>query len=177
MKTFQEAVITAKESSTEDSQIDVRLDPASLNPTFQYEENDASQHQVWVLDAVTAFNQMAVTRQFGARGVALWRLGSEDPSMWNFFGKDLPQDASAAALLSTMSYGYGLDYEGPPGLENEGEREQEVGEILQVTGKPGTGRRDVGFDPARGLITSEHFTEFPSAWVISRYGGVRDKIA
>ncbi len=171
VKTFQEAVVTAKESSTEDSQIEIRLDPASLNPTFRYEEDDASLHQVWMLDAVTAFNQMAVTRQFGARGVALWRLGSEDPSMWNFFGKDLPQDASAAALLSTMSYGYGLDYETPRGRG-------EVGEILHVKGKPGTGTREIGFDSARGLITSEHFTEFPSSWLISRYGGgIAGKIA
>src|SRR5213078_877784 len=96
----------------------IQLDGASLNPTFQYDNYDSGKpvsHTVWMLDAVSAFNQVAVTNSFGARGVALWRLGSEDPSLWSFFGRDVPLDANTAAQLANMVYGYDLDY------ENQGE--------------------------------------------------------
>jgi cellulose synthase/poly-beta-1,6-N-acetylglucosamine synthase-like glycosyltransferase/peptidoglycan/xylan/chitin deacetylase (PgdA/CDA1 family) len=63
-----------------------------------------------------------------------------------------------------MNYGYGLDYEGS-------------GDILKVTGRPNEGLRDIKFDPARRMITSSKFLEFPSPYVITRYGGVKNKIA
>ncbi len=88
--TFEEAVLTAKESEG-----NIRLDPASLNPTFEYADDDDHIHQVWMLDAVTAFNQLATIRSIGPRGVALWRLGSEDPALWQVFGQDEPLDAAA----------------------------------------------------------------------------------
>src|SRR5262249_43148994 len=39
-KTFEEAVLTASESSEPDSQVQIHLDPVSLNPTFQYADNE-----------------------------------------------------------------------------------------------------------------------------------------
>jgi len=71
------AVITAKESEGK-----VHLDPASLNPTFDYADDDDKRHHVWFMDAVTVFNQMVVARPLQPRGFALWRMGSEDPSLW-----------------------------------------------------------------------------------------------
>jgi cellulose synthase/poly-beta-1,6-N-acetylglucosamine synthase-like glycosyltransferase/peptidoglycan/xylan/chitin deacetylase (PgdA/CDA1 family)/spore germination protein YaaH len=168
VRTFEEAVLTAVESSDEDGpSIQIKLDPASLNPKFDWieEENGhEKRHQVWMLDAVSAFNQVAVSRSLGARGVALWRLGSEDPSLWNFFGADVPLDEAAASKLTRMRYGYGLDYEGS-------------GEILRVTSKPKEGEREITFDPTRGMITAETVTQFPSSWVITRYGAAPRKIA
>ena len=168
VRSFEEAVITAVESSdSEGPAIEIQLDPASLNPKFEWiEEEDGREkrHQVWILDAVSAFNQVAVSRSLGARGVALWRLGSEDPSLWNFFGADVPLDEAAASKLTRMRYGYGLDYEGN-------------GEILLVTAKPKEGAREITFDAARGMITAETVTEFPSPWVINRYGAAPRKIA
>ena len=164
VKTFEEAVITASESSGDEEKIDVHLDSSSLNPTFQYEESDGVIHTVWMLDAVSAFNQIVLARRFGARGVALWRLGSEDPSLWKFLGTDAPLNATTATTLVNMKYGYGLDYEG-------------AGEILKVTGRPSEGLRDIKFDADRGMITSSKFIEFPSPYVITRYGGIKYKIA
>src|SRR6266571_1613719 len=163
VKTFEEAVITAAESSDE-MKGDIHLDSASLNPTFQYEEKEGEIHTVWMLDAVSAFNQTVIAREFGVRGVALWRLGSEDPSVWKFLGTDAQLNGSTAANLTKMKYGYGLDYESS-------------GDILQLTGHPSEGLRDIKFDPARGMITSAQFIEFPSPYVITRYGGIDKEIA
>ena len=48
-RTFEEAVLTAKESESR-----IRLDPVSLNPTFAYADDQEKVHHVWMLDAVTA---------------------------------------------------------------------------------------------------------------------------
>src|ERR1041384_839643 len=171
VKTFEEAVLTAAESSDEDEKIQIQLDPASLNPKFEWveeEEGKEKRHQVWMLDAVSAFDQVAISRSYGTRGVALWRLGSEDPSLWTFFGADTLLDEAAADKLALMTYGYGLDYEnGDPN----------GGEILRVAARPKEGAREIKFDATRGLITAETVTDFPSPWVISRYGAAPHKIA
>ena len=74
---MQEEWLHARES---ESQID--LHPGSLNPHFAYMEDNGIEHQVWFLDGVTALNEMRAARQLGIRTFALWRLGSEDRSLW-----------------------------------------------------------------------------------------------
>jgi len=127
-------VLTAQESEG-----NIHLDPASLNPTFDYADDDDRIHHVWLLDAVTAFNQLAVARSLQPRGFALWRLGGEDPSLWQVFGKHDPLDAAQAARLADIRFAYGLDYEGR-------------GEILRITAQPHSGSRTIEFDPKRNLI-------------------------
>ena len=158
-KTFGEAAQTAKESKAE-----IRLDDASLNPTFDCVESDGRTHHVWLLDAVSAFDQMTALAAVRPRGVALWRLGAEDPSIWRFLGAHRPLDEITASELSAIQYGYDLDYEGS-------------GEILEISARPEAGRREVTFDPALGLITAEHFTTYPSPYVITRHGSAPKKIA
>lgn len=158
-RSLEEAVLTAKESEG-----NIRLDPVSLNPTFDYSDDDDHIHHVWMLDAVTAFNQLVVASSVRPRGIAVWRLGSEDPSLWQVFGKSGPLDEQRAAQLQEIRFGYGVDYEGK-------------GEILQVTAQPQPGSRDIKFDAKRNLITAEHFTVFPSPYVITRYGGAARKVA
>ena len=158
-RTFEEAVLTAKESEG-----DIRLDPTSLNPHFDYADDSDHIHHVWMLDAVSVFNQLAIIRPSQPRGVALWRLGSEDPALWNVFGKEGPLDAARAAQLGEIDFGYGLDYEGK-------------GEILEITARPHAGSREITFDSKRGLITAEHYTAFPSPYVITRHGSLERKVA
>ncbi|MGA2405028.1 MAG: polysaccharide deacetylase family protein, partial [Syntrophobacteraceae bacterium] len=158
-RSFEEAVLIAKESEG-----NIGLDPVSLNPTFDYSDDYDHIHHVWMLDAVTAFNQLVIAGSVRPRGIALWRLGSEDPSLWQVFGKNGPLNAERAAELHEIHFGYGLDYEGK-------------GEILQITAQPKPGSRDLEFDPNRNLITSERFAVFPSPYVITRHGGAARKVA
>ncbi|HXS00819.1 MAG TPA: glycosyl hydrolase family 18 protein, partial [Pyrinomonadaceae bacterium] len=51
--TFQEALISARESETTPA-----FDRATRNPYFEYDEEDQSHHKVWFLDAVTVYNEM-----------------------------------------------------------------------------------------------------------------------
>ncbi len=152
--TFQEAVLAAR-----DSEAHVSFDPASRNPHFSYEEEDGSYHTVWFLDAVTAYNQILAASKFRPAGYALWRLGSEDPSLWGIFGAGLVEGQmnSSPESLQRISFGYDVDFEG-------------TGEILQVSVQPRQGSRKVTIDSITGLIDQEDYTTIPSSYVIRRSG-------
>jgi spore germination protein YaaH len=58
----QEALLHAHESET-----DVEFDSASLNPRYSYSDDQNHTHQVWLLDAVTAYNQERASEQLGVQ--------------------------------------------------------------------------------------------------------------
>ncbi|HEV7700171.1 MAG TPA: polysaccharide deacetylase family protein, partial [Pyrinomonadaceae bacterium] len=156
---FQESLLAATESL--DSIAEIKFDPASKNPYYTYTEEDGKDHTVWFLDAATAYNQIQAARPYGVAGFALWRLGSEDPSLWKIFGAGghtgSPDD------LATIKYGYDVDFQG-------------TGEILQVVAQPQDGIRDIkpGND---GEIAQEIYRQTPSSYVIQRAGDKPGKIA
>jgi peptidoglycan-N-acetylglucosamine deacetylase len=65
-----------------DSEEDIDYDNDALNPHFSYRDDDNRRHDVWFLDAVTALNEMRSAQTLGIQTFALWRLGSEDRSLW-----------------------------------------------------------------------------------------------
>jgi peptidoglycan-N-acetylglucosamine deacetylase len=147
--TFQEALINAQESSATPA-----FDPASRNPYFEYDEEDESHHKVWFLDAVTAYNQIRAASGYKPAGFGVWRLGSEDPSIWSILGT---QQNSSADPLRTINYGYEVDFEGN-------------GELLKVMSRPQKGSRNLDIDATSGFIKSEQFTALPSSYVVERTG-------
>ncbi len=69
-----------------DADADVHLEGDELNAHFAYDDEDNNvRHQVWFLDGVTALNELRAARQMGLRTFALWRLGSEDSSLWSIW--------------------------------------------------------------------------------------------
>lgn len=146
--TFQEAVISAR-----DSEAKIVFDEASRTPTFEYDE-DESHHTVWFLDAVTAYNEMRAASGFRPAGFGVWRLGSEDPSLWTVLGASTQ---AAPDALKSIVYGYQVDFEG-------------TGEILKVVSRPQNGWRNLDIDDKNGYIKSEEFTAIPSSYVIERGG-------
>ncbi|MBI3828370.1 MAG: glycosyltransferase [Planctomycetes bacterium] len=158
-RSFLQAVLKARDAGAQ-----IELDPGSRNPRFRYLAGDGKEHELWLLDAVTAFNQIASARAQGVRGFALWRLGGEDPTLWTFYGKDEKLDAAAAAKLETVSF--------PVEIQSDGR-----GEIFTVGGKPAMGRRAIAFDEKTGRIASARYVKCPSPYVIRRYGAAGKKIA
>ena len=80
--TFEDAVLSAR-----DSEADIDFDPDTNNPHFSFIEDDGKRHDVWFLDGVTAFNEIHAADIYQPAGYALWRLGSEDPSVWSVLGR------------------------------------------------------------------------------------------
>ena len=132
------------------------MDPDSLNMHFAYEDEDAhTRHEVWYLDAVTALNEMRAARELGIQTFALWRLGSEDPTLWNVWDK--PMDPNAAQLLSTIYPGANVNTEGD-------------GDILKVIGRPQDGKRTIQIDPDSNLAVSQVIHAFPQPYTLLQYG-------
>jgi cellulose synthase/poly-beta-1,6-N-acetylglucosamine synthase-like glycosyltransferase/peptidoglycan/xylan/chitin deacetylase (PgdA/CDA1 family)/spore germination protein YaaH len=139
------------------------LDTDSLNMHFAYEDEDAhTRHEVWYLDAVTAMNEMRAARELGIYTFALWRLGSEDPTLWNIWDK--PMDPDAAQLLSTVYPGANVNTEGD-------------GDILKVIGRPQDGKRTIQIDPDSNLAVSQVIHAFPQSYTLLQYGYHPDELA
>jgi cellulose synthase/poly-beta-1,6-N-acetylglucosamine synthase-like glycosyltransferase/spore germination protein YaaH/peptidoglycan/xylan/chitin deacetylase (PgdA/CDA1 family) len=145
-----------------DSDEDVNFDDDAMNPHFSYLDEKSLRHDIWFLDAVTALNQMRSAQTLGIKTFALWRLGSEDRSLWKVW--DVPGDPAAADKLKDVPPGADVDMEGQ-------------GEILRIENKPAHGLRDLTIDADSHLITDEVFQSLPEPYRVGRYGYSPNKVA
>jgi peptidoglycan-N-acetylglucosamine deacetylase len=145
-----------------DSDEDVNFDDDAMNPHFSYLDEHSYRHDVWFLDAVTALNHMRAAQNLGIQTFALWRLGSEDRSLWRIW--DQPGDAGATDKLKDV----------PPGVEVDMEGQ---GEILRIEDRPAHGTRDLTIDANSHLITDEVFQTLPEPYRVGRYGYSPNKVA
>ena len=74
---FQESLLAAKESL--DSPTEIKFDPTSKNPHFEYTEDDGKDHSVWFLDAATAYNELESAKPYKVAGFALMAPGKRGP--------------------------------------------------------------------------------------------------
>jgi peptidoglycan-N-acetylglucosamine deacetylase len=155
---IQEALLHAYESESE-----VEFDAASLNPHYSYSDDQNHTHQVWMLDAVTAYNELRASERLGVQGTALWRLGSSDSSLWPVWDATHADDTARAKLADL-----------PPGpdLILEGD-----GDIWHIADVPKQGKRSITYDPATALITSEKYEAYPLSYDIDQIGTAKNKIA
>ncbi|WP_249869089.1 glycosyltransferase [Oceanobacillus saliphilus] len=126
----------------EKANLDIQWDDMSQTPYLKYME-DNKLHEIWFLDSATFYNQLKMSADAGAQGIALWRLGSEDPSIWDVLeGKKLEE------LLTVKNGG---------NIYSTGE-----GNIFRATESRKEGKRSLQFDDA-GFITSETYVTNPVA--------------
>jgi cellulose synthase/poly-beta-1,6-N-acetylglucosamine synthase-like glycosyltransferase/peptidoglycan/xylan/chitin deacetylase (PgdA/CDA1 family)/spore germination protein YaaH len=151
-----------------DADADLDLDYDTLNPHFEYIDEDLNQrHVVWFLDGVTVLNELRAARQMGLQTFALWRLGEEDGSLWNVWDK--PSSPESLQALGSVQPGHDVDTEGD-------------GDILRVTGLPQPGKRTVTvdtdeLDPRKKLIDDEHMDVYPRTYTIEQYGYHANQVA
>ena len=153
----QEALLHAYESEAE-----VEFDPASLNPHYSYDDEHERTHQVWMLDAVTAYNQLRASERMGVQGTALWRFGSIDTSLWPIWDATRPDDAIREKLT---------DIAPGPDLILEGD-----GDIWRIADVPKHGRRTLAYDKTTDLFTSEKYDALPLSYDIEQIGGAKNKL-
>ena len=124
----------------------IRFDAQSLVPAFQY-HSDNVRNDIWCLDAVTAFNQMRSALSVNPAGVAIWRMGLEDPGVWSFVKRDRFPDDEAVLSLSQITAGIGAftRLHGP----------------LLAIGHEQNGKRELTYNQASGLITNEVLSSIP----------------
>ena len=151
-----------------DADADLDLDYDTLNPHFEYIDEDSNQrHVVWFLDGVTLLNELRAARQLGLQTFALWRLGTEDRSLWNIWDKPSSPDSQQA--LGYVLPGHDVDTEGE-------------GDIMRVTGLPQPSKRTVELDtdetdPRKKLIVDEHMDVYPRTYTVQYYGYHPNQVA
>jgi cellulose synthase/poly-beta-1,6-N-acetylglucosamine synthase-like glycosyltransferase/peptidoglycan/xylan/chitin deacetylase (PgdA/CDA1 family)/spore germination protein YaaH len=156
--TFQQGVMTAVESES-----DITFDSDSLNPHYSYEDENNQVHNVWMLDGVTAYNQLRAAERAGVSGTALWRLGMEDPSIWYIWDATHADDA-IRSKLEDLPPGYDLILEGD-------------GDIWRITATPQSGRRTFEYDADSDTFDDESFQSYPLSWRIQQMGAASHKVA
>lgn len=147
--TYDQAMSTASEAGALPG-----LSAKARNMTFGYQDASGRTHNVWFLDAVTTWNEWKRISEAGVLGVALWRLGSEDPNIWTFLGKAKP---TVAALSSVPALN---------GVHNPTQAE-----IYRIQADPMAGSLRVVQDK-EGMIIDARYTEMPTGYILDRVGSV-----
>ncbi|SFS71831.1 glycosyltransferase [Mucilaginibacter polytrichastri] len=160
---YQQAISTAQENNKK-----IIYDPISANLHYQYFDKDSLQHSIYFTDAATNFNVIRMADDWATGGVALWRLGAEDPRLWTFFQKNLSIDSLRKTgvdvkRLTSVGLNDKIDYDGD-------------GEVLDLITTPKTGLIDVKLDTTNYVITSQNYIELPTKYVIRRYGYAPKKV-
>lgn len=145
------------------SQARLAFDSTALNPTFGYRDSQGdTAHTVWMLDGVTMFNHVAAALAMNPGGLALWRLGTEDPSIWSSFAKGEAPNAEALEELKDLDPGSVVTYTGQ-------------GEVLLFDSLARTGKRNITHLPEHNLIVDQSISVVPRPMTISRHGFSKDK--
>jgi cellulose synthase/poly-beta-1,6-N-acetylglucosamine synthase-like glycosyltransferase/peptidoglycan/xylan/chitin deacetylase (PgdA/CDA1 family)/spore germination protein YaaH len=162
---YQQAISTAEEKKSK-----IIFDPLSANLHFNYVDQDSLDHTIYFTDAATNFNVIRMADDWATGGVALWRLGSEDPRLWSYFQKNLSID-------SLRKTGIDLKKLTTVGLNNRVNVDYDgEGEVLDLITSPTTGQIDVKLDTNNFIITNQQYIKLPTKYVIRRYGYAPKKV-
>lgn len=160
--TYRMAVSVAKSAEAK-----IKYNNTTYNLDFEYIDDDKVPHKVFFVDAATNFNAIRTVDNFGWRGACMWRLGSEDPRIWQFFKKDLSvsalkQGSFDPLTLSTTIPANDVSYVGH-------------GEVLDIMTEPKEGTIQFMYDTVYHVISEQHYLDFPTSYVVQRFGKSDDK--
>lgn len=156
---FTDVMAAAAESNTP-----VAWDADSENPVLRYSVN-SQQHEVWFLDAVTALNQVIAVHDAGFRGLGLWRLGGEDPGLWDVLERESwPHDQFPVASLASLP------------ANQDAPRHDGAGEILRVSETPHDGKRTVIAPPTDQDYFREQYGSYPTPYIVDHSGALNRKL-
>jgi len=68
---------------------EVIFDQETKTPMFAYTDEQGNQHEVWFENRESLYAKIQLADQLGIKGVALWRLGMEDPAIWPMLREDV----------------------------------------------------------------------------------------
>lgn len=153
--TYQQALSIAKENGSP-----ITYDNDSYNLYFKYVDNNRHIREVHFTDAATNFNTIRFSTEYGLAGTSLWRMGSEDSRLWDFY--HLPLDKEAAKRFnfeefSRVKSSNDVDFMGE-------------GEILDVISTPTPGKIRTELDSSWMLISEQFYDTLPSMFVVKQFG-------
>lgn len=147
------------------SKADINFDDNTFNLNYSYKDFKNNTHTVFFNDAASIFNTMRFISEYPLAGTALWRLGSEDSRIWNFYDKDL-----TFAGLSKLNMKSLENVKGQTMVDYIGD-----GEVLDVLNTPHDGKIALEIDPKEKIITDENYSTYPSSYEVKKYGEAPQK--
>jgi cellulose synthase/poly-beta-1,6-N-acetylglucosamine synthase-like glycosyltransferase/spore germination protein YaaH/peptidoglycan/xylan/chitin deacetylase (PgdA/CDA1 family) len=153
--TYQEALTSAK-----DEQARIDFDNDTYNLDYSYMDDDDILHKVYFTDAGTTFNAMRFATESEVAGVALWRLGSEDERIWNFYDRNMSIDSMRHFDFTTFA-----NIQSPDTVMYTGK-----GEILDVLSSPKKGIILPQLDSSEVLIAEENYDSLPTSFTAKKFG-------
>lgn len=157
---YREALSTAL-----DTESDIFFDPNTYNLSYAYRDDDNVVHDVYFTDAATHFNTMRFGTEYGLAGFGVWRLGSEDNRLWQFYNKDMTRAAAARIRIGDLE-----NLRGSDDVNYLGE-----GEVLDPLSTPHSGNVQIEMDNMNILIATENYQSLPSSYQIRKFGKAGSK--
>src|SRR5437870_6468363 len=146
---FPEAMSRANDAEVESTEVK----GPTYSPYF-YFQDEGKEHAVWFLDVVTFLNELREVRDEKAGGFALYRLGSEDPAIWEALSvpRDFKLDNQTRQSLELIK--------STDTIADVGD-----GEIVTVDEDRSDGMRKLAVD-ADGYLTAKYvkFAQFPTLY-------------
>ncbi|MES2371962.1 MAG: glycosyltransferase [Bacteroidota bacterium] len=158
--TYQEILTLARDSDGR-----IEFDNDTYNLGFKYYDGKDKIHEVHFTDAATNFNTIRFATEYGLAGTALWRLGSEDDRLWDFY--NLPMTKNALRKFDFQEFSH-VKSVGTPDFIGEGE-------VLDLMATPSEGKIRTELDSVDMLISEQYYEKLPSSYVVRKYGKRTDK--
>ncbi len=158
--TYMQAITKASASKAA-----INFDDNTFNLNYSYTDSKNNTHTVFFNDAASIFNTMRFSSEYPLAGTALWRLGSEDSRIWNFYDKNLTSAGMSKLNLKELENVKGqtmVDYIGD-------------GEVLDVLNTPHDGKIALEIDAKEKIITDENYITYPSSYEVKKYGEAPQK--
>jgi cellulose synthase/poly-beta-1,6-N-acetylglucosamine synthase-like glycosyltransferase/peptidoglycan/xylan/chitin deacetylase (PgdA/CDA1 family)/spore germination protein YaaH len=123
------------------------------NARFGYTDVSQRLHDVWCQDALSAWNQSSILADAGLSRIAVWRLGTEDETVWNFLGQAARPAPNVLEAIPAS-----------PAVDLVGE-----GEVLTIRAEPTKGRRSLELDEHKRVAWAR-YEQAPTGFVVERRG-------
>lgn len=134
-----------------DLQAEPEMRGRERNPHFTYEDDEGALHDVWFLDALTAWNETVLAHRRHVAGLGLWRLGSEAPQTWAVIDGGLAEARALAAVPALERIEYPAS-----------------GELLRIESVPHGGQVDLSLDG--DLVDYARYLVTPAGYTVARVG-------
>lgn len=141
----------------DDAKATLRFSSVAGNGFSSYRDAKRRSHKLWLLDAVSAHNQIKTLESLGIYNIAIWSLGNEDPGLWQVLAQQTSAGGGLPQGLENLHFDNYVSYQGE-------------GSFLRVVGQPRDGRRELEIDPTSGRISNVKYVQFPRPYELERYG-------
>ncbi len=135
----------------------VRFSAKTSGSLASYRDAEGRSRKIWMQDAASLINQMAILRDLGITNSGIWSLGLEDPGVWTVLRNRSLSTQTLSAELALVKLDNYVNYSGE-------------GALLRLTHRQSPGIRQLNFDTETGRVIGQTYDLLPRPYSLERYG-------